>query len=340
MNTATIKRFLMLLSSAKDLERQQLYQLLQKAEYSYCLKDKSQYDIGLILKNFPPPFNLIGDFYQAFYLYRQGYRETAIEKLTTVQEQGIPHYQAKSLLTFGAIHQVEGNIDEAMKVRLVASKTDFLSVVVDAAIGIAALLGGQGKHDEAIIYLENVLPHASKLGGVPLYYDLLNSYAVELAEQGKIDTAQKVIEPVVKSPYILHYPNWLETQSEIKEKTARRSMVTVSKSNIIAFPLKEVEETQEIEEPETEVKEPQFPYQNYIVEKFGLEDKVEDWMCGVVEPDDFGTLLIAIAESSDETERDMIIEKAIDSTFSHTPTGKEAKGQWRENIISRIKDET
>jgi len=62
-------------------------------------------------------------------------------------------------------------------------------------------------------------------------------------------------------------------------------------------------------------------------------------MCGVVEPDDLGTLLIAIAESRDELEQDMILEKAIDTPFTHTSEGIEAKGQWRDKIISKIKDE-
>jgi tetratricopeptide (TPR) repeat protein len=339
MNTATIKRFLMLLSSAKGLEREQLYQLIQKAESCYCLKDKGQYDLGLILKSFPPPFDLIGDYYQAFYLYRQGHRETAIEKLTTVREQGMPYYQAKSLLTFGAIHQVEGDVDEAMKVRLAASKSEILSITLDAAIGITALLGGQGKHDKAVEYLESVLPHASKLGDVPLQYDLYNSYATELAEIGKIEQAQKVIKPVLLSRYTPYYPNWPETAKEIQEKSSRRSMVTFNRSNVIYFPVREVETDQEIEETNSEETGPSFPHARFISDVFDIRDKVEDWIYSSTQPDDLTTLMLAIDETDDYLERSMIVEEVIDSTFPNTPEAKEAKQRWRDGLLAKMKEQ-
>ncbi len=340
MSTTTIKRFLMLLSSTREIDQARLYQLIQAAERCYCLKNtKGQYEFGSILKNFPPPFNLIGDYYQAFPLYKQGEKDAAIEKLTTVREQGNPYYQAKSLLTFGAIHQVEGNTDEAMKVRLAASKSDILSITLDAAIGIAALLGGQGKHDKAVEYLESILPHASKLGGLPLQFDLRNSYATELAEIGKTEDAQKVIESVIQSPYTRYYPNWPETAREIQEKSSRKTMMIFNRSNVIAFPLKEVQEPEEVEETETET-EPRYPLASFISDEFDIRDKVEDWVYGSMKANDFSTLMIAIAETEDYIERDMIIEEVIDSTFPLTPEGMEAKQRWRDRIIAKIKGET
>jgi hypothetical protein len=58
-----------------------------------------------------------------------------------------------------------------------------------------------------------------------------------------------------------------------------------------------------------------------------------------VQPDDLGTLLIALGESRDENERDLILEKAINYTFLHSDEGKQAKGQWRDKILSKIKDD-
>jgi tetratricopeptide (TPR) repeat protein len=340
MSTATIKRFLMLLSSAREIDQARLYQLIQAAERCYCLKDtKGQYEFGSILKNFPPPFNLIGDYYQAFPLYKQGEKDAAIEKLTTVREQGNPYYQAKSLLTFGAIHQVEGNIDEAMKVRLAASKSEILSITLDAAIGIAALFGGQGKHDKAVEYLESVLPHASKLGDVPLQFDLRNSYATELAEIGKTEDAQKVIEPVIYSPYTRYYPNWPETAREIQEKSSRKTMMILNRSNVIDFPIKEAQEPEAIEETEAKADEPRYPLSGFISDEFDIREKVEDWVYGSMKANDFGTLMITIAETDDYIERDMIIEEVIDSTFPLTPEGMEAKQRWRDGIIAKIRNE-
>ena len=327
MNTATIKRLLILLSSTREIDQARLYQLIQAAERCYCLKNtKGQYELGSVLKTLPEPLNFIGDYYQALHLYKQGNKDTALGLLDTVRNQAPHQYQDKSLLTLGGIHELEGDIDEAMKVRLVASKSEMLSVVLDAALGIAAVLGTQGKHDNAVEYLEGILPLASKLGPVPLYFDLLNSYSVELGEQGKIEEASRIIELVVSSPYVPFYPNWPETQQEIK---SRRSVVTFS--NVIEFPVKEkVEETQKAEPYN-------YPYSEYIEKEFNLQDKIEDWMYSSARPDDLGMLMVAISESEPFLERDMIIEKVIDTTFTHTKEAKKAKKKWRNKLVSKIK---
>lgn len=339
MSTATIKRFLMLLSSARELEREQLYQLIQKAESCYCLKDKrGQYEFGKALEQFSFPFNLIGDYYQSFYLYGRGERGLAREKLQRVIEQGEQRYKDKALLTLGAIEQSENNIDEAMKLRFAASKSGFLPVHVEAAIGIASIFGAQGEHDKAIEHIERVFPLLSKLGNMPLPFDVYNSYATELAEIGKIELAAEVIKPVIISPYTAFYPNWLDTGKEIQEKSSRKSMVTFNRSNVIAFPVREVESPEEIEETEPEETEPRYPYRNHLIKEFELEDKVEVWMYESVQPDDLGTLLIALGETRDENERDLILEKAINYTFLHSDESKNAKVQWRDKILSKIKD--
>ncbi len=115
-------------------------------------------------------------------------------------------------------------------------------------------------------------------------------------------------------------------------------MVTFNRSNVIDFPVRPVEEPEEIEETETEVEETRYPYQNYIVKEFELEDQIEVWMYESVRPDDLGTLFVMLGESRDENERDLIIEKAINYTFMHTEESKRAKGQWRDKILSKIKD--
>lgn len=183
------------------------------------------------------------------------------------------------------------------------------------------------------------MPHASKLGDVPLQHDLYNSYATELAEIGKTDEAMKVIIPVVQSPYVQYHPNWLETESDIREKSTRKTMLTFNRSNVIYFPVREDEEPEAVEEIETEAEEPQFPYERYITEKLDIRDKIENWMITSVEPNDLGALLIAVAETKDDIERSMILEEAIDSTFNQTPERREAKWRWRDDILAKMKDE-
>jgi tetratricopeptide (TPR) repeat protein len=332
----------MLLSSARDLEREQLYQLLQKAEQCYCLKDrKGQYEFGKALALFSSPFDLIGDYYQSVYLHKSGQKQRAIEKLERVRQEVKGIYADKAILTLSGIREVDHDLDESLKLRLDLAKSEFLPIVVESAIGVAALLSSQGEHQKALENIERVLPLLSKLGPRPLYFDVLNSYATELAEIGKIELASEVITPVILSPYTSSYLNWLDTAEEIREKSARKSYVTFNRSNVIPFPTREAEEPEESEETkETEPEQPRFPYHTFITEKFGLEDKVEDWVHGSTEPDDLGALLLAISESGDRIERDMILEKTIDYTFTHTPESKEAKERWRDKVISKIKDET
>lgn len=105
----------------------------------------------------------------------------------------------------------------------------------------------------------------------------------------------------------------------------------MNRSNVIDFPTKEKEEPEEIEEPYT------YPYSEYIDGEFRVQDKVEDWIYGATEPDDLGVLMIALSETKDDLERDMIIGKVIDSTFVHSDEAKKAKDKWKDRLISRIK---
>ncbi len=339
MSTTNIKRFLMLLSSTRNLEQERLYQLLEKAERCYCLKDKrGQYEFGKALSLFSHPFDVIGDYYQSLYLHKTGEKQKAYENLERVQDEIKGVYADKATLILSGLREHDNDFDESLKLRLELTKSEFLPIVIESTIGVAAILSSQGEHGKALKYIEEVLPHLEKLGNVPLSFDVRNSYAVELAEVGKIDLASEVITPVILSPYASSYINWIETAKDIREKSSTKSMVTFNRANVIPFPVKEAEEPEEPIEAEAEAKGPRFPYEQFITEKFNIRDKVEDWVYGSVEPNDFSTLMIAISETRDELERDMILEQTIDSTFPHTPEGKEAKRLWREGIIAKIED--
>jgi tetratricopeptide (TPR) repeat protein len=268
MNTAAIKRLLTILSSKAEIERTRLYQLVDLAERCYCLKDaQGQHELGLLLEECPSPFDLVGNYYEAIYLNQLNLFDEAKKRLERVYEYGPTIYRAKALLSLGAVEQRSGNLDEAMRLRLQASSLDIPSVAVESQIGIASLLGAYGDHRHAVKNLEQFLPLARMINrDTPLYYDYLNSFAVELSDSGRAEEARNVINLVLSTPYVRHYSNWLDTGKEIYRKSYRSSIVSMPKvrfekpelnpepkqeirpASIISFPrLKEAPEPQMLE---------------------------------------------------------------------------------------------
>src|ERR1044071_4642058 len=104
MNTAATKRLLTILSSKVEIDRTRLYQLVNLAECCYRLKDsQGQHELGLLLQEFPPPFNLVGDYYEAIYLNQVNLFDEAKKRLERVYEHGPEKYRAKALLSLGAV---------------------------------------------------------------------------------------------------------------------------------------------------------------------------------------------------------------------------------------------
>jgi len=335
MSKTTINRFLTILSSAKELERARLYQLLKQAEACYCLRDRrGQYEFGKALSLFSHPFDAVGEYYQATYLHKLGQKELAYEKLEHAKEAP-GGYRDKAILTLSGMKQVDQEPDDSYRLRFELQKSESLPIVIESNIGIASLLSAEGRHQKALDQLESIMPLLKEVGMTPLFYDVLNSYAVELAEIGKLDEASQVITPVLASPYIWSYPNWLETANEIREKS-RRSIVTIGtpftkESRVVEFPYSEARPSQEPRGPiET-------PFSDYIESEFRLTEKVEDWVYEGAKPDDLGTLMFALARSENELERELIIERVIQSTLIHTEEGKEARGKWENRIVSKMK---
>lgn len=80
----------------------------------------------------------------------------------------------------------------------------------------------------ALIDIENILPIA-KYAPSRVYFNCLNSYAVELCETGRLAEAKGVSSLVISSPLARAYPEWQETYSEVNQKLhKRRSTVAVS----------------------------------------------------------------------------------------------------------------
>jgi AraC-like DNA-binding protein len=230
MNANAIKRFLTALSSIVEIERGQLYQLIQSAETSYCLRDiNSQHEIGLALQSFAYPFNQVGKYYESVFLYRTGQYEKARELLEGVAESAPARYRSKALLSLSAVEETLGRFEEPLRLRLSASTCDDPMAHFQAKHGIAVLRGLEGDHRAALRDLERLMPLAHTIGkrGHPAYFAFLNSYALELSESGKSEEAEQAANVVAASPFIDRYLEWQETVLEIAAKGKRRSMIAV-----------------------------------------------------------------------------------------------------------------
>jgi len=90
----------------------------------------------------------------------------------------------------------------------------------------------EGNHRDAVAMLEKLFPfaHAMRSSQPSIYYDYLNSYAVELCEAGRVEEAKNISRIVIASPFASDYPEYRETRDEIELRgwRAPRSVVALS----------------------------------------------------------------------------------------------------------------
>jgi tetratricopeptide (TPR) repeat protein len=232
MNTATIRRFLILLSSERQTERLGLYQLVESAERFYRLQDFTQQkEIGVFLQQFPSPFYEIGAYHEAIYLHRQGEFEKAWTLLEYVAEKAPDRYRAKALLSLGAVEQSRNNFTDSLKYRMEACKLADPVTLLQAQSGIAVIQSIGRNHKGALRHFEELAPLARSVGSGPEYWHYLNSLAVELSEVGRLEEAANISKIIIASPYASFYPEWHDTQGDIAFKLYRgaRSMAYFTK---------------------------------------------------------------------------------------------------------------
>jgi len=97
---------------------------------------------------------------------------------------------------------------------------------------VAVISSEDGNHRGALAILENLfsLAHAMRLAQPHVYYDYMNSLAVELGEVGRLEEARNVSGIVLASPYASAYPEWRDTREEIELRGLRASRSTVAVS--------------------------------------------------------------------------------------------------------------
>ena len=222
--------------------------LVRYSEQAHAFRDyDTLQELALMLSNLPSEhYRGIGQYYTALGVCRNGtgsidLAQNILESLACV---GPTKYRAKSLLLLSAISQVRGNIENAFKFYEETVKVEILgSATILAIKGIAVLKSREGYHKHALKDLERFYQIA-RYASPHVYFDYLNSLAVELLEVGRLEEARNISNIVLASPYINAYPEWHETREDIERKGySSRSFVAitqeVTQDNIVRLPERE-----------------------------------------------------------------------------------------------------
>ena len=228
--------------------------LVKLAEHAHAFRQMATvHDISQVLLRIPSPqCEAVGRYYQALCVHRFGSGDVAraARLIESVAESAPPKYRARALISLGANSYRKGDNQSALARYREASRFVSVSNVYDPYTmfqeqRMFAVIGSdEGNHRGAVALLENLFPLARTMrSSLPhVYYDYMNSLAVELGEVGRLEEAKSVSRIVLASPFATAYPEWRETGNEIDIKgwRASRSVVGFTRipeaSNIVRLP--------------------------------------------------------------------------------------------------------
>ncbi len=171
-------------------------------------------ELSTILTNIPiKEYQLIGQYYLVWYACRG--KRYEFESLERIIDQ-TRTYKAQALITRAAFEGYRNHLDSEAYFYAEALKANpTISQRIDIVKSLAAVKAKEGFHKASLTDFENLLP-LMKYAEPLVYYDCLNSYAVELGEAGRKYEARNVIRHVLESPFIIAYPEWRETAEDLK----------------------------------------------------------------------------------------------------------------------------
>jgi tetratricopeptide (TPR) repeat protein len=196
-------------SSFKELGNE----LIRIAEYQQAFR---RYDVvnevAQILINLPlENYKTIGQYYLGLCEYRTGI--DPIDIFEHVAETAPSKYRVLAMHSLAAIGTRKEDHDFQLFWLLESLK---IAPSIQAFRGVAILKAIEGNHRAAIKDFEKYL-HLSRYAEPLVYYDFLNSYAVELGEAGRKDEARNIIKHVLASPFASAYPEWQDTARDLRE---------------------------------------------------------------------------------------------------------------------------
>jgi len=203
--------------------------LIQLAEQAHAFRQFDRVnELGLILSNLPvKEYQTIGLYFLgvAANSMGNGDQERAQKLFETVANSAPDKYKGKAIMSLAALaaHKKDyGSELYFFRESLKAGKD--LYTILKAHKGIAVIQAREGSHRHSLKYLETFLS-LIKYAEPQVYFDYLNSYAVELSEAGRKQEARNISQLVMASPFAPYYPEWHETARDLKQSS--RSFIAV-----------------------------------------------------------------------------------------------------------------
>jgi hypothetical protein len=211
--------------------------LIQLGEQAHAFRRFNQVrEIGNLLSGFSlKNYRAVGHYFLAVAANNNGAGDQKQARILfeLAADTAPEKYKAKAILSLAAVSANTGDyaselyyFQESLKA---ARKTD-LYTILKAHKGIAVIQAREGSHRDSLSYLETFLPLAMH-AEPQVYFDYLNSYAVELGEAGRKQEARNVSRLVVASPFAYAYPEWKETADDLSE--LHRPIVAINPSQYI-----------------------------------------------------------------------------------------------------------
>lgn len=307
--------------------------LTNLAHYAYASRQMDVVEqMSQILMNLPLGREIrnIARYYQAFCIKRRGQFREAYSLFERVADEGPLKYRARAIIALGSLAFDSSDFQSALPLYIEGNRTMLHSREFDPLAAfyanhmLAVINGIGGNHRGSVADLERMLPLARAVGlsYPPLYYNYLNSLAVEMIEVGRLEEARNLSNIVLATPYANTYSEWRETGADLVVRGYRSSR------SVLSFPQK-IRPQNLLHLPEREytekVRRNPFHQPRDVT-------RLEDWRKKMVKETNGGQdNNITSKELDDMTEQDMIVK--IFRLSSHEDLTREQLRDILEHII-------
>lgn len=208
--------------------------LIALARHAFTLRQPGTVgQISQLLMNLPLPasYRSIGRYYHASKLWQEGRLAEAHTMFAGLTDQIPSWFRGRAIMSLAGTALATGDYRTALPLYVDANRAascycqpDWFTIAHTRKI-IAVIKGIDGDHRRAVADLEGLLPLIRMVSSTDpyLYYDYLNSLAVEFGEAGQIEEAQNVCRIILASSFVNTYPECRETCDDIALRGYRSS---------------------------------------------------------------------------------------------------------------------